>query len=209
MHKHQASNVAMHYVLMAFLIVVLLTMGCIKDRVKDGRDLFHGAEVNVKASQRAKKIVIVPGTEICPFDGNCRSCASCHKAENKFGMSMATLQSLPADDLFFYDGLDEDITLLTEHGMVHVIGDGLDEFRRTPALNELCTLCDPKTKLCESMGLNSDRTILLPAFIAGAVVNHHSKTEARVPGVDFTPATAKQLKDLTDYMLSSNVCKGL
>lgn len=190
------------------IMAMILAGACAKDKVKDGRDLFHGAQVNLKASQRAKKIVIVPGTEFCPFEANCRSCASCHKAENKFGMSMATLQSLSADDLFFYDGLDEDQALLKTHGLIHVIGDGLDEFRRTPALNELCTLCNPKTGICESLGLNSGRVRSLQAFTAGAVVNHHSKTVARVPGVDFKPATAKQINDLVRYMLSDNVCKG-
>ncbi|MCZ6775247.1 MAG: hypothetical protein O7D34_02180 [Ignavibacteria bacterium] len=190
------------------ILTTILLASCVKDRVKAGRDLFHGGEVDVKASQSAGVIVIKSGTAFNPFEGNGRSCASCHRAENKFGMSEATRDGLSADDRFFYMGLDEDQALLKGHGLVHVIGDGLDEFRQTPALNELCTLCNNYGN-CESLGLNSDRTSNLQAFSLGAVINHHARSPARQPGVDFVLPSPGQVKDLVDYMLSSDVCEGL
>lgn len=48
----------------------------------------------------------------------------------------------------------------------------------------------------------------MTAFTLGAVVNHLSKTPARVPGVDFRPPTGRELKALVDYQLSDNVCEG-
>ena len=195
-------------VISVLIILSLALAGCVKDEVKAGRDLFHGGVVDVKASQAAGVIVITPGTEFNPFKGNGRSCGSCHRAQDEFGMSKATRDGLPARDRFFYMGLDEDQALLKDHGLVHVIGDGLDEFRQTPALNELCTLCD-KYGNCESLGLNSDRATNLTAFTLGAVINHHARSPARQPGVDFVLPSSNQVRDLVDYMLSSNVCEGL
>ena len=189
------------------ILTVVFFIGC-ADRVKLGRDLFHGCDVDVKASQSAGFIECRPGTEFVPFAGNGRSCGSCHRAQDKFGMSKQTRDSLDASDLFFYPNLDENLQLLKAHGMVHVIGDGLDEFRQTPALNELCTLCDNNGN-CESLGLNSDRTKNLHAFTLGAVINHHAITTARVAGKDFVLPSEKDRDDLVDYMLSNNVCRGL
>ena len=123
-------------------------------------------------------------------------------------MSARTRASLDPDDAFFYPDLDEDLALLEEPGLVHVIGDGLDEFRQPPSLNELCTLCD-KYGTCESLGLNSDRVQSLPAFTIGAVINHHAKSAARIPGKDFVLPSQQAREDLVDYLLSSNVCDGL
>ena len=123
-------------------------------------------------------------------------------------MSKKTRESLAKDDPFFYPDLDEDLELLTEHGLVHVIGDGLNEFRQTPSLNELCTLCD-QYGTCESMGLNSDRVKSLQAFTIGAVINHHAISVERVPNEDFILPSMKDRQELVDYMLSSDVCKGL
>lgn len=184
----------------------LLLIAC-ADNVKPGRDLFHACDVNVKASQSAGRIACRPGTEFVAFDGNGRSCGSCHRAEDRFGMSAATRASLAPDDAFFYPGLDEDLALLEEHGLVHVIGDGLNEFRQTPSLNELCTLCN-KYGDCESLGLNSDRVTNLHAFTIGAVINHHAKSAARIPGADFVLPSLQQREDLVDYMLSDDVCDG-
>ena len=189
------------------ILTVTFFVGC-ADQVKSGRDLFHGCDVDVKASQAAGFIECRPDSQFVPFAGNGRSCGSCHRAEDQFGMSEATRDSLDRTDLFFYPDLDEDVHLLKAHGMVHVIGDGLDEFRQTPSLNELCTLCDNDGN-CESLGLNSGRTKSLHAFTLGAVINHHAISTARVAGKDFVLPSAQEREDLVDYMLSNNVCKGL
>lgn len=189
------------------VIATIFLFSC-ADRVKPGRTLFFGCELDVKATQAAGHRVCHANTQFIPFAGNGRSCASCHRPEDNFGLTAETRDALPADDPFFYDQLDEDQMLLRNHGLVHVIGDGLDEFRQTPALNELCTLCDKKGN-CESLGLNSDRTRNLRAFTLGAVINHHAISVVRDPGVDFVLPSDKQLDDLVRYMISSNVCKGL
>ncbi len=194
----------------AIFIILILSMfaACAVDTVKRGRDLFHGGDVDVKASQRAGQIVIRPGTEFTPFEGNGRSCASCHKARDNFGMSEDTRNGLAPQDLFFFPDLDEDDAKLLDDGLVHVIGDGLDEFRPTPALDDLCDTCDSYGN-CNPLGLNSTRPGNLSAFTLGAIINHLAKSPARIAGEDFRPPTGAEIKALVDYQLSDDVCKGL
>ena len=189
-------------------LVAVAIIGCATDHVKHGRDLFNGGEVDVKASQAVGQIVLKPGSEFVPFDGNGRSCGSCHRARDNFGMSKATRDNLPLDDPFFYPGIDEDQALLAAHGLVFVLAGEIKEFRPTPALDDLCDTCD-KYGTCNPLGLNSQRVSSLHAFTIGAVINHHPITVERIPGQDFVLPSQHEIDDLVEYMLSSNVCEGL
>lgn len=191
--------------LVGALLGITLLIGCASS-IESGRDAFHGGHVLVNESREAGRIMIKPGTSFDPFQGNGRTCASCHKAQDRFGMSKMTRDALDRSDPFFYPGLDEDQALLREHGLVHVIADGRDEFRQTPALNHLCKVCDDNGS-CESLGLNGDRVPSLHAFTVGAIINHSAKTTARQPGEDFVIPDADLIDDIVKYMLSSDVCR--
>lgn len=190
--------------LLTLFLMALFLAGC-ADTIRSGRNAFHGGNVLVDESQKAGEIIVELGTEFDPFEGNGRTCGSCHKAQDRFGMSAKTRRSLKLKDPFFYRGLEENQALLRNYGLVHVVGGGLNEFRQIPALNTLCKICDEDGQ-CTSLGLNGDGVSNLHVFTVGAIIAHSAKTPARVPGVDFVIPDAELIENIVKYMLSDNVC---
>ena len=140
-----------------------------------------------------------------PFDGNGRSCGDCHVPGDNFGISPQRIAELPADDPFFFPGLDEDPTLLRDHGLVRVLAPGgIDAFRPTPKLVHLQRSCDEDGN-CDALGLLGDRVRNLCVFSIQAIANHMAKTVERVPGRDFRVPTQQECEALVAYMLSDLV----
>ena len=120
--------------------------------------------------------------------GGMCSCGTCHVPGDNFGISQERIAALPDADPFFFLGLDENPELL-KLGLVHVVVPGaIDDFRRTPKLVHLRSLCDDDGN-CDSLGLLGDRVRNLCAFSIQAIANHMSKTVKRVPGRDFRVPT--------------------
>ncbi len=114
---------------------------------------------------------------------------------------------MPFDHPFFFAGLDEDQGLLKSHGLVHVIVPGqIDEFRQTPKLVHLQSMCD-KHGNCDALGLLGDRVRNLCVFSAQAISNHMAKTVNRIPGQDFRLPTEKECEALAAYMVSDLVAE--
>ena len=189
------------------LVLAIAATNCVNSKVRLGQKLFAGCVEKVDDQQTLDtgRFVCAGPREPEPFGGNGRACGSCHIPGDNFGMSLATIAELPADDPFFFPGLDEDQLLLKNFGLVHVIAPGdIDEFRRTPKLVHLQQLCKSNGQ-CDALGLLADRTKDLGTFSAQAIENHLAKTVARVPGEDFRAPTREELKALVAYMLSDLV----
>ncbi len=86
--------------LLTLFLTAALMAGCV-DVIRSGRNAFHGGNVLVDESQKAGEIVIELGAEYDPFQGNGRVCGTCHKAQDKFGMSTRTRRGLHPRDPFF------------------------------------------------------------------------------------------------------------
>lgn len=191
----------------AVLFLAALLLACATSPERVGQRLFAGCvdQVNDAATLETGLFVCKGDRDPEPFGGNGRACGDCHVPGDRFGISQQRIRQLPSDHPFFVLGLDEDQVLLREHGLVHVLVPGqLDEFRQTPKLVHLQSICDEDGN-CESLGLLGDRVRSLCAFSIQAIANHMSKTVARRPGRDFRLPTRDECDALVAYMLSDLV----
>ena len=189
------------------LIGSALAIGCAASTVRTGQRLFAGCvdAVDDAATLESGLFVCEGARDPEPFGGNGRACGDCHVPGDDFGISVERIASLPDDHPFFFPGLDEDPVLLRAHGLVRVLAPGgIDEFRQTPKLVHLQTLCDEDGN-CDALGLLGDRVRNLCAFSVQAVSNHMARSVARVPGRDFRTPTQDECEALVAYMLSDLV----
>ena len=143
------------------------------------------------------------------FDGNGRTCATCHAPAESFSISPATIRSLPSTDPLFVDvpGLENPVKL-REDGLILVNDpdDGILEFRPTPKLTHLRRLCSRNGK-CGPLGVRGDRERDLCTFSNEAVGNHFTKRVNGTPGVDFRLLTKRECKDMIAFLTSRRVEK--
>lgn len=141
------------------------------------------------------------------FDGNGRTCATCHTPDESFSISQATIQMLPRDNSLFVSvpGL-EDQNKLFHDGLVFVNDpdDGIVEFRQTPKLTHLRTSCNRKGR-CGPLGLRGDRERDLCKFSNEAIGNHFTKRVPGVADVDFRLMTKKECVDMVAFLVSQKV----
>lgn len=150
------------------------------------------------------------------FDGNGRTCGSCHPADNNYTIDPAYIARLPATDpLLTADHLDRP-KLLRKLGLVVVHADGFD---RPGVLRSVPHLLGIARSLAREDGSlilpGADRDLVhatgwsgdgapgpgsLRSFALGAVREHLSRTAARVPGRDFRLPTAHELDALAAFM---------
>ena len=192
-----------------FLLLTLL-IGCASPQIREGQRLFSGCPggVNDKATLARGEFVCKGTPDPAPFGGNGRSCGSCHMPGDGFGLSVKRIALLPSHHPLFVT-LDEDAVKLHSDGLIHVVDadvDGLNEFRQTPKLVHLRSLCD-YTGECVALGLLGDRETNLCQFSREAVANHLSKTVNRIPDVDFKVPTDRECDALVAYMLSNLVAR--
>lgn len=150
------------------------------------------------------------------FDGNGRTCGTCHRAEDNFALSPAFIATLPDDDPLFVAEANPDLAenfenpvLMRRLAMIVENQDGFDDLpndfnmRGIPHTLALRTSVDsasgPQTGWAGD-GSPGDGTIR--AFATGAVIQHFPKTLNRVPGVDFRLPTAEELDALEAFQLS-------
>ncbi len=150
------------------------------------------------------------------FDGNGRTCGTCHPAENNFAIDPLFIATLPDDDpLFvaeFVPALAENFEnprLMREFGLIIENLDGFDDLETVFTLrgvphvlalrNSVDSAAGPRTGWSGD-GAPGDGT--LRAFATGAVIQHFPKTLGRVPGVDFRLPTDEELDALEAFQLS-------
>lgn len=150
------------------------------------------------------------------FDGNGRTCATCHRAEDNFSISPAFIATLPPDDPLFVAETKADLAenfenprLMRAFALILENQDGFDDLandfnlRGVPHTLALRTSVDsaqgPRTGWSGD-GAPGDGS--LRAFATGAVIQHFTRTTARIPGVDFRLPTKEELDALEAFQLS-------
>ena len=150
------------------------------------------------------------------FNGNGRTCGTCHPEENNFTIDPAFIATLPNDDPLFVAEFNPDLRenfenprLMREFGLIKENLDGFDDLpnkfvmRGVPHTLALRTSIDsplgPRTGWSGD-GAPGDGS--LRAFASGAVIQHFTKTLNRVAGVDFRLPTDEELDALEAFQLS-------
>jgi mono/diheme cytochrome c family protein len=150
------------------------------------------------------------------FAGNGRTCGTCHRAEDNFGLTPPFIATLPATDPLFVAETDPDLAanfenprLMRPFGLILENLDGFADLanvftmRGIPHTLALATSVDsragPRTGWSGD-GAPGDGS--LRAFATGAVIQHFPLTLNRVPGVDFRLPTDAELDDLEAFMRS-------
>lgn len=156
------------------------------------------------------------------FDGNSRTCGTCHRAERNLQVDAEFIAGLPPDDPLFVAEFDpqgvpglEIPELLRGFGLVLENIDGFEEptekftLRGVPHIQSLATSVeappDDQRPALERTGWSGDGAPLSGAlrfFTVGAIVQHFPKSLERVEGRDFRLPTEDELDALEAYMLT-------
>ncbi len=148
------------------------------------------------------------------FGGNGRTCGTCHRAEDNFGLSPAFIATLPPDDPLFVAETNANLAanfenprLMRGFGLILENLDGFDDLpnrftmRGIPHTLALTTSVDsragPRTGWSGD-GAPGDGS--LRSFATGAVIQHFTLTLNRIPGADFRLPTEAELDDLEAFM---------
>ncbi len=150
------------------------------------------------------------------FSGNGRTCGTCHRMVDNFGISPAFIATLPDDDPLFVAEFDPNLAenfekpaLMREFGLILENLDGFDDLENRFVLrgvphvlalrNSVESPGGPRTGWS---GDGSPGDGSLRSFAVGAVVQHFPRTLDRVAGVDFRLPTEEELDALQAFMLS-------
>ncbi len=163
--------------------------------------------------------LIAKGREIFfneTFDGNGRTCGTCHPAENNFTIDPAFIATLPDDDPLFMAETNaalarnfENPVLMRALGLILENQDGFDDLennfnmRGVPHTLALPTsIANPQGPRTGWSGDGAPGDGSLRSFAIGAVIQHFPKTLGRVAGVDFRLPTEEELDALEAFQLS-------
>ncbi len=185
--------------------------------------LFWGINNVYSASLSANEALIQLGENLFnneTFDGNGRTCATCHRPENNFTIDPKFIATLPSDDPLFVHEFNprlkdlENAELLRKFGLFLENVDGFDRpgvFRGAPHTLALRTSIehndDGLTVLgrVHALGWSGDGSAnegSLRSFAIGAIIQHFPKTLNRIEGKDFRLPTDDELDALEAFQLS-------
>ena len=150
------------------------------------------------------------------FDGNGRTCGSCHPAANNFTIDPAFIATLPDGDPLFVAEFNPDLeenfenpTLMRELGLIVENQDGFgdleNDFNMRGVPHTLGLPISIESRDGPRTGWSGDGAPgdgSLRSFATGAVVQHFTKTLGRVPGVDFRLPTDEELDAMEAFQLS-------
>lgn len=155
------------------------------------------------------------------FDGNGRTCGTCHPASRNFTIDPAFINSLPASDPLFVAETNPALAQLERPALMRQFGlilenlDGLDDptnkfvMRSVPhTLGLQVSLitdqlrANPPAAMTGWSGDGAPGTGSLREFAIGAVTQHFTKSLNRVAGVDFVLPNDQQLDGLEAFQLS-------
>ncbi len=150
------------------------------------------------------------------FNGNGRTCGTCHPAENNFTLDPAYIASLPDRHPLFVAEFNpalkagfENPRLLREFALIQENLDGFDDLehrfvmRSVPHTFALHTsVSSPNGPRTGWSGDGAPGDGSLRAFATGAVIQHYTKTLNRIPGVDFRLPTEHELDAIEAFMLT-------
>lgn len=150
------------------------------------------------------------------FEGNGRTCGTCHQPTDNFGLTPAFIATLPDDDPLFVAETNPELEnnfenprLMRHFALILENQDGFDDLpndfnmRGIPHTLALPTSIDsrdgPRTGWSGD-GAPGDGS--LRSFATGAVIQHFTKTTNRIAGVDFRLPTDEELDALEAFQLS-------
>jgi hypothetical protein len=150
------------------------------------------------------------------FEGNGRTCGSCHPAENNFAIDPTFIASLPDDDPLFVAEFNpalkqnfENPRLMRAFGLIIENLDGFDDLANKFTLRGVPhtlglpnTIDSPQGPRTGWSGDGSPGDGTLRSFATGAVIQHFTKTLNRVAGVDFRLPTDDELDALEAFQFS-------
>jgi mono/diheme cytochrome c family protein len=150
------------------------------------------------------------------FNGNGRTCGTCHREEENFTLTPAFIATLPPDDPLFVAETNpalaknfENPRLMREFGLILENLDGFDDLenkfvmRGIPHTLALPTsVASPQGPRTGWSGDGAPGDGSLRSFATGAVIQHFTRTLNRVPGVDFRLPTDDELDALEAFQLS-------
>jgi hypothetical protein len=150
------------------------------------------------------------------FAGNGRTCGTCHRPEDNFGLSPAFIARLPADDALFVAERNSDLAqnfenprLMRAFALILENQDGFDDLGNNFNMRGIPHTLALRTSVASAAGNRtgwggdgSPGDGSLRSFAVGAVVQHFTKTLGRVPGKDFRLPTEEELDALEAFQLS-------
>ena len=150
------------------------------------------------------------------FGGNGRTCGTCHKPTDNFGLSTAFIATLPKDDPLFVAEFNPDLAsnfentkLIRSLSLILENQDGFDDlennFNQRGIPHTLALRTSVESKDGPRTGWSGDGAPgdgSLRAFATGAVIQHFTKRIERVFGVDFRIPTDEELDALEAFQLS-------
>jgi len=149
------------------------------------------------------------------FNGNGRTCGSCHPAENNFTIDPAFIARLADDDPLFVAEFNpalkdlENPKLMREFGLIIENLDGFDDlknkFNQRGVPHTLALRTSVENPAGPRTGWSGDGAPgdgSLRSFATGAVIQHFTKTLDRIAGVDFRLPTAEELDAMEAFQLS-------
>lgn len=150
------------------------------------------------------------------FDGNGRTCGTCHRPTDNFGLSPAFIATLPDDDPLFVAETNPDLdsnfenpALMREFALILENQDGFDDlannFNMRGVPHTLAMSASIESQGGPRTGWSGDGAPgdgSLRSFATGAVVQHFTKSTRRIAGVDFRLPTNEELDALEAFQLS-------
>ena len=144
------------------------------------------------------------------FNGNGRTCGTCHPAENNFTIDPKFIATLPENDPLFVAEFVPELKnnfekppLMRGFGLILENLDGFDDLpnvfnmRGVPFTLALPTSIESRDG--PRLGWSGDGSPMdgsLRAFAIGAVIQHFTLTTDRIPGLDFRLPTEEELDAL-------------
>lgn len=158
------------------------------------------------------------------FEGNGRTCASCHAPDNNYTIDPEFIATLPDDDPLFVAEFNPDLAELEKPDLLRRFGlilENLEGFERTPAMRGVphtfalptsmkvkpghLTPPDSDRDRLQALGWSGDGASLpgsLREVALEAITQHFPKTLNRKPGVDFRLPTDLELDAMEAFQLS-------
>jgi hypothetical protein len=183
--------------------------------------LFWGID-NVYSASPSDEALIKLGEHLFnneTFDGNGRTCATCHRPENNFTIDPKFIATLPSHDPLFVHEFNphlkklENAELLRKFGLLLENVDGFDRpgvFRGVPHTLALKTSIEHNDQAhtlegVHALGWSGDGSAdegSLRTFAIGAIIQHFPKKLRREEGKDFRLPTEHELDALEAFQLS-------
>lgn len=150
------------------------------------------------------------------FQGNGRTCGTCHPAENSFTIDPAFIATLPPNDPLFVAEFNPDLArnfenpvLMRQFGLILENLDGFGDLenrfvmRGVPhVLAQRTSVDSPGGPRTGWSGDGAPGDGSLRSFATGAVIQHFTRTLNRVAGQDFRLPTEEELDAIEAFMLS-------